>query len=103
MKIFIALITLFSLHAHAADCTQVVAKAFKKAHPESNIKSVTRNGVIRPGDEMSYLQGEIWNDEGITLAIYDVRSFYMMNFGHVVLVDEKSCSLKRTFDVLAID
>lgn len=103
MKTFIALITLFSLHAQAADCTQVVAKAFKKAHPNYNVKSVTRNGVIRPGEDMSYLQGEIWNHEKMPLAIYDVRSFFMMNFGHVILADERNCSLINIFEVLAVD
>ncbi len=103
MKTLIALITLFSLQAYAADCTQVVAKAFKKNHPDFNVKSVTRNGMIQPGEDMSYLQGEIWNNEKMPLAIYEVRSFFMMNFGHVILADEKNCSLKYFFEVLAID
>ena len=96
--LLLALLTL-SGQAMASNCLEAAISNHSKVHPRLGIVEVKFKGVLLPGEDKPYMQGEIWNDKKVSLDIYEIKSIFMASFVHVALVDKKTCETKKLIEV----
>ncbi len=82
-----------------ADCSIEVKKAFSQENPRFSVHSIEQVGSLGAGEREDYYQSAIVNKTDKELSIYNIESFFMVEFVYVALVDESNCEVVSLSEV----